>query len=56
MNNIFPFNKFITGLNIIKANGGAVNAFKKLFRFVIQFIKIKLLSFFYELFKYKTFY
>ncbi|KAL5241256.1 hypothetical protein ACI65C_008666 [Semiaphis heraclei] len=32
MNNIFPFNKFVTGFNIIKANGGPLNALKKLFR------------------------
>jgi hypothetical protein len=32
MNNLFPFNRLITGFNIIKANGGFLNSFKKLFR------------------------
>ncbi|XP_050544468.1 probable NADH dehydrogenase [ubiquinone] 1 alpha subcomplex subunit 12 [Daktulosphaira vitifoliae] len=32
MSKIFPFNKITTGLNIIKANGGPLAAFKKLFR------------------------
>ncbi|VVC30075.1 NADH dehydrogenase [ubiquinone] 1 alpha subcomplex subunit 12 [Cinara cedri] len=32
MNKFFPFNKITTGINIIKANGGPLNALKKLFR------------------------